>query len=91
MPDSGSVWFPEFLTEQFDARIILQRAGTESLMKVVGVELRDGRQLILLERSYREGLHYLPNPTAEEMEIAASGDPWSLWNSRRSRFLGGLP
>ena len=90
MPDSTSTRFPDFLVEQFSARIIFRRTDLDSLLHVVGVELQDGGQLILLERSYREGLHYLPDPTDEEIEIAQSGEPWTLWNSERSRFLTGI-
>lgn len=43
----------------------------------------DGRRLIVVERTYREGLVVLIDPTAEEAAILQHGDLWKLWNSDR--------
>ena len=90
MPDPTSTRFPDFLVEHFSARINFRRTDLDSLLRGVGVELHDGGRIILLERADREGLHDLPDPTDEEIEIAQSGEPWTLWSSERSRFLTGL-
>ena len=50
----------------------------------------DGRRLLLLERTYREGVVYILDPSEEEMEIAREGDLWKLWNSERGVLLAGV-
>jgi len=48
------------------------------------------RQLLTVERTYRDGVHVIIDPTPEEIEIARSGDLWKLWNSERSKLLIGM-
>ncbi len=50
----------------------------------------DGPRLLLLERTYREGVVYILDPSEEEMEIAREGDLWKLWNSERGVLLAGI-
>jgi len=46
-----------------------------------------GRQILIIERVYRNGTEILLDPTPEEVEIARSGDLWKIWNSGRPRLL----
>ena len=50
----------------------------------------DGRRLLLLERTYREGIVYILDPSEEEMEVARERDLWNLWNSDRAILLTGI-
>jgi hypothetical protein len=40
-----------------------------------------------IERTYREGLCVILDPTPEDLETARSGNLWDLWNSDRARDL----
>ena len=72
----------ELLTKFFGANVIAQR--TDVTMSAVALRVSDGRRLILVERTYREGLSLLLEPTDEEIEIIRSGDLLELWNSDRA-------
>lgn len=50
----------------------------------------DGRRLLLLERTYRDGVVYLLDPSDDEIELARHGDLWTLWNSEHGVLLGGI-
>ncbi len=50
----------------------------------------DGRRLLLLERTYREGVVYILDPSEQEVEVAREGDLWKLWNSDRGVLLAGI-
>ena len=43
-----------------------------------------------MERTYRDGIHVLLNPTEEEVETARSGDLWKLWNAGRTEYLSSV-
>lgn len=45
------------------------------------VALQDGSRLLVVERTYREGLTTVVDPTDEEI-ASCRRDPWILWNSR---------
>ena len=47
----------------------------------------DGRRLLLIERTYREGVVYILDPSEEEGEVTREGDLWKLWNSDRGVLL----
>lgn len=59
------------------------------VLAVAALSFKDGHQLLVIERTYREGIGVLLDPTPEELEIARSGDLWRLWNSERRRLLYG--
>lgn len=71
------------------AAVVEQRASGDDLIDWALVRLGDGRQLLLMERSYRSGLHVMVEPTDEELD-AVRRDAWTAWNSDRSEILGGL-
>ncbi|NJL26716.1 MAG: hypothetical protein HC897_02005 [Thermoanaerobaculia bacterium] len=60
------------------------------MVAVVVVRLGDGRRVLGIERTYRDGLGILFDPTDDEVEIARSGDLWQLWNSDRVVSLSSL-
>lgn len=49
-----------------------------------------GRQLLVIERTYREGVCVILDPTPEEIETARTGYLWDLWNSDRAKGLAGV-
>jgi hypothetical protein len=71
------------------AIVLEHRAGGDDLIDWARVRLGDGRQLLLMERSYRPGLHLMFEPTDEELD-AARRDAWTAWSSDRSKILDGL-
>ena len=48
------------------------------------IALPGGRQVLAVERTYREGICAILDPTQEEVEVARNGDLWQLWNSERA-------
>jgi hypothetical protein len=48
----------------------------DELLRWVLQRLSDGRQLLLAERTYREGTKVLVEPTEEDLQ-AARRDPWA--------------
>jgi hypothetical protein len=68
--------------------IVLER-GSDELLRWVLLRLSDGRQLLLAERTYREGTKVLVEPTEEELR-AARRDPWAAWNSERGEHVAGI-
>jgi len=45
--------------------------------------LADGRRLLFVERTYREGSTVILDPTEEEL-AACRADPWTAWHSPRA-------
>jgi hypothetical protein len=45
------------------------------------------RRLIVVERTYREGIVAVIDPTEEEVSILRHGDLWKIWNSDRGEDL----
>jgi hypothetical protein len=64
---------------------VLERSSDE-LLRWVLLRLSDGRQLLLAERTYRDGTKVLVEPTEEELQ-AARRDPWAAWNSERAEHV----
>lgn len=75
----------ELLAELGGTDLLLRR--TEADLAVAVIVLREGRQLLAIERTYREGIGIILDPTAEEIETARKGDLWTLWNSDRRQLL----
>jgi hypothetical protein len=46
-----------------------------------------GRQILAIERTYREGLKVILDPTPEELEMVRNGKLWDLWSSDRAKSL----
>jgi len=59
----------------------------EDSLFVVAVLDFAGRLVLTIQRTYRDGIGVLLDPTPEEVEIARSGDLWRLWNSERAQLL----
>ena len=67
---------------------VLERSSDE-LLRWVLLQLADGRQLLLAERTYRDGTKVLVEPTEEELQ-AARREPWAAWNSERAEHFAGI-
>lgn len=72
----------ELLTNLFGVTVIAQR--TDAMMSAVALRVSEGRRLIMVERTYREGLVVLLEPTDADIEIIQSGDLGALWDSDRA-------
>ena len=82
----------ELLAELTGAELVLRRE--EDMLMVVVLATPAGRRVLAMERTYRDGIHVLLDPTEEEVEMARSGDLWKLWNESRAEYLSsviGLP
>jgi hypothetical protein len=76
------------------AELLAQVAGAElsfrreaDLFGVSVLVLPEGRQMLLIERIYRDGTGVLLDPTPEEVEIARVGELGQIWNSERRSLL----
>jgi hypothetical protein len=78
----------ELLAEVASVELILRRE--DGVLAVAVVATFAGRRVLVLERTYREGIHVLLDPTEEEMETARSGDLWTLWNLDRATYLSSV-
>src|SRR5215213_1738597 len=77
----------ELLTQLAGAELSFRREDESDLLAVAVMVLPTGRQVLFVERTYRDGTGVLLDPTSEEIEIARSGNLWSLWNEERTRRL----
>jgi hypothetical protein len=77
----------ELVTRLAGAELSFQREDENDLLAVTVLDLPSGRQVLFVERTYRDGTGVLLDPTPEELEIARSGNLWSLWNEERTRHL----
>ncbi len=67
---------------------LIERWCDGALMAVL-LGLRGGRRLIAVERTYREGILILLDPTEQEVLAGRAGRLWDLWNSDRAELLAG--
>jgi len=86
MPETIS--FLELLADLGGATLTLRRGDVTIAAAVIA--LPAGRQILAIERTYREGLCVILDPTPEELETARGGNLWDLWNSDRARDLGSI-
>jgi hypothetical protein len=82
---SGSVTLLDLLTQLAGAELSFRRE--RDLIAVALLSLPAGRQVLLAELTYRDGIHVLLDPTPEEVETARVGELWELWNSGRFLYL----
>ncbi len=82
---SDTISFLELLAELGGATLTLQR--NDATIAAAVIALPAGRQILAIERTYREGLCIILDPTPEELETAGNGNLWDLWNSDRARDL----
>lgn len=87
-PMSDAIAFVEFLHELGGSDLELHRCDGTLDMAVMA--LRDGRKLLAIERTYRDGTKVIFDPTVEELEVARNGDLWKLWNSDRTKYIDSL-
>lgn len=80
----------ELLAELTGAELAFHREDEDEWLAVVVVVTPAGRRVLAMERTYRQGIHILLDPTEEEVETARSGNLWSLWNSGRCRYLASI-
>lgn len=87
---SGALSLVDLLTQLAGAELAFRRE--DDLLAVAVLTLPAGRQMLLIERTYRDGIGVLLDPTPEDLEVARTGDLWQLWNSeRRSLLASALP
>jgi hypothetical protein len=79
---------PDLLAECAGAVTTHQRATPE--LETVTLAFPDGRRMILLERTYRDGATVIVDPTEDELAAAKTADLWDLWNSGRGVHLAGV-
>jgi hypothetical protein len=79
------------------ASILSEMAGgclagsrSDSVLAATWMTFPGGRGLVLVERTYRDGLCVIIDPTEADLETLRSGDLWDLWNSERAARLDGL-
>lgn len=78
----------DLLAARADAMV--QGRRNDTTLAVLVLVFPNARRLMLLERTYREGLTAIMDPTEAEMAIARGGDLWQLWNSDRRLPLEGI-
>jgi hypothetical protein len=83
VPDA--VTLVELLAQLAGAELSFRREA--DLLGVTVLVLPGGRQVLVIERTYRDGTGILLDPTPEEVEIARSGNLWQIWNSERLSLL----
>jgi hypothetical protein len=64
------------------ARLVESGTQDPSIQWVL-VRLADGRRLLVVERTYREGSTVLMEPSDEEIARCRT-DPWTAWNATRA-------
>lgn len=77
----------ELLHRLGGAEVELRRSN--ATLSAALIRIAGGGRVFVIERTYREGLRVMMNPTPEDLETIRSGDLWSLWNSGRLRWLAG--
>lgn len=77
----------ELLTDLAGAELSFRREDEDDMMAVTVLDLPTGRQVLFVERTYRDGTGVLLDPTPEEVETARSGSLRGLWNEERTRLL----
>jgi hypothetical protein len=77
----------QLLAELGGAQLEFRRE--DALLSAAVLVLPQGRRLIAMERTYREGIHILLDPTPEELATVRQGDLWTVWNSERGQSLYG--
>jgi len=80
-----AVTLVELLGQLAGAELSFRREA--DLLGVSALVLPGGRQILIIERVYRDGTGILLDPTPEELEIARGGDLWQIWNSERRSLL----
>ena len=75
------------LLKDFAAAETIWRRHDDPTLVAAAVRFQGGRTLLLVERTYREGVAFIADPTEAELTIARDGSLWDIWNSERSIHL----
>jgi hypothetical protein len=75
----------ELFVETVGAKLELQRE--EDLYAMGILALPNGRRVIVIERTYRDGIHVILDPTQEELDVARNGSLHQLFSSERGSYL----
>ena len=75
----------ELLAER--AGVSLETRRDDPCLQGALLTFRNGQRLIVVERTYREGVVALFDATEEEVSILRHGDLWKIWNSDRGEDL----
>jgi len=63
--------------------------GNDPCLASALITFPDGRRLIVLERTYREGIRMIQAPTDEEISRMKGTHVWELWGSDRAEIVDG--
>ena len=77
----------EFLKEVAGAELVFRREDEDDMLAVIILALPNGRRILALQRTYRDEINVLLDPTPEEIETAQGGSLWKLWNTERPEYL----
>ena len=72
----------ELLDEMGGPNVELRRSAGG--VSVALVAMTRDLKILIAERTYRDGVCCIVEPTSEEIQSAESGDPWKIWNSERA-------
>jgi len=77
----------QLLASYADAWVV--ERGNDPCLASAIITFPDGRRLMVLERTYREGIRAIPEPTDQEISRIKGSQVWDLWNSGRSEIADG--
>jgi len=63
--------------------------GNDPCLASALITFPDGRRLIVLERTYREGIRVIHTPHDAEISRMTGMQLWDLWNSDRAENIDG--
>jgi hypothetical protein len=63
--------------------------GNDPCLASALITFPDGRRLIILERTYREGIRVIPTPNDADISRMKGMQLWDLWNSDRAENIDG--
>ena len=63
--------------------------GNDPCLASALITVPDGRRLMVLERTYREGIRVIPTPDDAEISRMKGMQLWDLWNSDRAEDIDG--
>jgi hypothetical protein len=78
----------ELLDELGGLDVELRRS--DAALAVALVATTRDRKILIVERTYRDGVCCIVDPTSEEIESAGNGDLWKIWNSERAVLMSGV-
>jgi hypothetical protein len=78
----------DFLAQRCGFELVERRV--DAVLAAAALRQVGGGFSIVVERTYRPGLHLIQDATAMELEVLRQGDLWDLWNSDRGIDLEGV-